>query len=98
MNVYDSHLWCFNDHKSSNRFYVAWRKTIRQIWHIDKRTHNALLLTINNCLLIDLLLEKQSIKFIWNLFNSSHELHKSIIRGSFYNKGSFIAENIRYFI
>ena len=29
MNVYGSQLWCFNDHKSSNGFYVAWRKTIR---------------------------------------------------------------------
>ena len=49
MNVYGSQLWCFNDNKSINRFYVAWRKTIRQIWHIAKRTHNSLLHTINNC-------------------------------------------------
>ena len=60
--------------------------------------HNSLLHTINNCLPIDLLLEKRCIKFIWNLFNSAYELHKSIIRGSFYNKGSSIAENIRYFM
>ena len=45
-----------------------------------------------------MLLVKQCIKFIWNLFNSSHELHKSIIRGSFYNKGSSITETIRYFM
>ena len=32
--------------------------------------------TINNCLPIDLQLEKRCIKFIWNLFNSSHELHE----------------------
>ena len=38
MTVYGSQLWCFNDHKSINRFYVACRKTIRRIWHIDKRT------------------------------------------------------------
>ena len=88
MNVYGSQLWCFNDHKSINRFYVAWRNTIRRIWHIDKRMHNSLLHTINNCLPIDLLLEKRCIKFIWNLCNSAYELHKSIIRGSFYNKGS----------
>ena len=74
-----SQLWCFNDHhKSINRFYVAWRKTIRRIWHIHKRTHNSLFHTINNCLPIDLLLGKRCIKFILNLFNSSRELHKSI--------------------
>ena len=66
MNAYDSQLWCFNDHKSINRFYVAWRKTIRRIWHIDKRTQNSLLPTIDNCLPIDLLLEKRCIAFIWN--------------------------------
>ena len=26
MNVHGSQLWCFNDNKSINRFYVAWRK------------------------------------------------------------------------
>ena len=81
-----------------NKFYVAWRKTIRRIWYIDKRTHNSLLHTINNCLPIDLILEKRYFKLIWSLFNSSHELHKSIIRGSLYNKGLSIAENIRYFM
>ena len=96
MNVYGSQLWCFNDHKSINRFYVARRKTIRRIWHIDKSA--TWLHTINKCLPIDLLLEKRCIKFIWNLFNSAYELHKSIIRGSFYNRGSSIAENIRYFM
>ena len=33
---------------------------------------------------------------IWNLFNSSHELHKTIVKSCFYNKGSTLAENIRY--
>ena len=98
MNVYGSQLLCFNEHKSIIRFYVVWRKTIRRIWHIDKRTHNSFLHTINNCLPIDMLLEKRCIKFILNLLNSSHELHTSIIRGSFCNKGSSIAENIRYFM
>ena len=38
MNVYGSQLWCFNDYKSVERFYIAWRKTIRRIWRIDKIT------------------------------------------------------------
>ena len=32
----------------------------------------------------------------WNLYNSSHELHKTIVKNCFYNKGSTLAENIRY--
>ena len=69
MNVYGSQLWCFNDHKSINRFYVAWRKTIRRIWHIDKRTHNSLLHIINNCLPIDLLLENDVLTALMNYIN-----------------------------
>ena len=96
MNVYGSQLWCFNDYKSVERFYIAWRKTIRRIWRLDKRTHNVLINLINRCLPINLILEKKCVKYIWNLFNSSHELHKTIVGNCFYNKGSTLAENIRY--
>ena len=58
MNVYGSQLWSYNDFRAVERFYTAWRKTIRRIWHIDKRTHILLIHTINDCLPISLLLEK----------------------------------------
>ena len=81
---------------SVERFYVAWRKTIRRIWKLDNRTHNALINLINGCLPVNLILEKRCIKFIWNRFNSRYELHKSVVKYSFYNGGSTLAENIRY--
>ena len=80
MNVYGSQLWCFNDYKSVERFHIAWRKTIRRIWRIDKRTHNVLTNLINGCLPINLMLEKRCITFIWNFFNSTHELHKLFLQ------------------
>ena len=40
MNVYESHLWRLNN-KSVESSIVAWRKTIRRIWRLDNRTHNA---------------------------------------------------------
>ena len=86
----------FNDYKSVERFYIAWRKTIRRIWRIDKRTHNVLTNLINGCLPINLMLEKRWIKFIWNFFNCTHELHKTVAINCFYNQGSTLAENIRY--
>ena len=98
MNVYGSQLWSYNDFRAVERFYTAWRKTIRRIWRIDKITHNLLIHAINNCLPISLLLEKRCIKFIWNLFNSPYAIHKSVVNGSFHNKGSTISENIRYFM
>ena len=79
MNVYGSQLWCFNNYKSVERFYITWRKTIRRIWPLDKITHNVLINFINRCSPINLILEKRCIKYIWNLFNSSHELHKTIV-------------------
>ena len=95
MNVYGSQLWRLNN-KSVERFYVAWRKSIRRIWRLDNRTHNALINLINGCLPVNLMLEKRCIKFICNLFNSPYELHKSVVKYSFYNGGSTLAENIRY--
>ena len=96
MNVYRSQLWRLNN-KSVKRFYGAWRKTIRRIWRLDNRTHNSLINLINGCLPVNLKLEKRCIKFIWNLFNTSpYELHTSVVKYSFYNGGSTLAENIRY--
>ena len=64
MNVYGSQLWCFNNYKSVERFYIAKRKTIKRIWPLDKRTHNLLINLINRCLPINLILEKICIKYI----------------------------------
>ena len=60
MNVYGSQFWRLNN-KSAERFYVAWRKTIRRIWRLDNRTHNALINLINGCLPVNLMLEKRCI-------------------------------------
>ena len=48
MNVYGSQLWSYNDFRAVESFYTAWRKTIRRIWRIDKRTHILLILAIKN--------------------------------------------------
>ena len=78
MNVYGALLWCFNDYKSVERVYIAWRKTIKIIWRLDKRAHNVFTNLINGCLPINLMLEKRCIKLVWNFFNSSHKLHKAV--------------------
>ena len=72
MNVYGSQLWCFNDYKSVERFYIAWRKTIRRIWRLDKRTHNVLINLINRCLPINLILEKKDVLSIYGIFSIVH--------------------------
>ena len=98
MYNYGSPLWCFNDYKSVERFYIAWRKTIRRIWRIDKRTHNVLTSLINRCVPINLMLEKRCIKSIWK-FSTAHMNYIKLYQLSvFYNQGSTLTENIRYFM
>ena len=80
MNVYGSQLWCFNNYKSVERFYIAWRETIRRIWRLDTITNNVLINLINRGLPINMILENKCIKYIWNLYNSSHKLHKTIVK------------------
>ena len=44
------------------------------------------------------MLETRCIKFIWNVFNSAHELHKAVAINCIYKLGPTLAEHIRYFI
>ncbi len=96
MNVYGCQLWQYNKHKCLEPLFVAWRKTIRRIWKINYRTHNNLLHHINNCLPIDIQLEKRCIKYIWNLINSEHKMYNRIVGYSLNNRNTIIGENVRY--
>ena len=44
------------------------------------------------------MLETRCIKFIWNVLNSAHELHKAVAIICIYKLGSTLAEHIRYFM
>ena len=95
MNVYGCQIWSYNI-KYVNKLYTAWRKAIRRIWEIDYRTHNKLLHGINDCIPIDITLEKRCIKFTWSLMNSKHTLYNSIVKYSLYNASTVTGENICY--
>lgn len=98
MNIYSSQLWQYNKFNCVNSFYVSWRKCIRRVWKLNSRTHSNLLHHINDCLPIDILLEKRCIKFLWNLINSNYLLHSKIAKYSLSNCDTKIGENIRYFM
>ena len=85
MNLYSCQTWRFNNKKHLKAIHVAWRKCIRRIWKLNSKTHNDLLHHINNCLPIEILLEKRCIKFIYKLINSEHSLHSRIALYSLYN-------------
>ena len=96
MNLYSCQTWRFNNKKHLKAIHVAWRKCIRRIWKLNSKTHNDLLHHINNCLPIEILLEKWCIKFIYNIINSEHSLHSRIALYSLYNGDTTLGENIRY--
>ena len=98
MNLYSCQTWRFNNKKHLKAIHVAWRKCIRRIWKLNSKTHNDLLHHINNCLPIEILLEKRCIKFIYNIINSEHSLHSRIALYSLYNGDTTLGENIRYFM
>ena len=70
MNLYSCQTLRFNNKKHLKAIHVAWRKCIRRIWKLNSITHNDLLHNINNCLPIEILLEKWCIKFNYNIINS----------------------------
>ena len=95
MNIYGSQIWKLYNNEV-NIFYTAWRKAIRQIHKLPYRTHTILINHIIQCYLIDIILEKRCIKFIWGLMNSEHILFNNIIKFSLFNMSTTIDENIKY--
>ena len=98
MNLYGSQLFRYNDIKSMELLYVTWRKSIRKIWKISPRSHCNLLYHINSCDLIDNIMEKCCIKFIWNLMNSDTILFDRTVKHSLSMSSTTLGENIRYFM
>ena len=80
--------------KKHLEYEKAWRKCIRGFWKLNSNSQNDLLHHINNCLPIDILLEKRCIKFIYNIINSEHSLHSRIALYSLYNGDTTLGEHI----
>ena len=49
VHVYGSPLWRYNNYYNIEHFSLSWRKSIRRLWKIPYRTHNALLHHLNKC-------------------------------------------------
>ena len=98
MSIYGSQLWKFNRFSNVNKFYIAWRKTVRRMWKVNSCTHNVLINKINRCAPIDVILEKRCIKFLWSLLNSRYALYRKIVKMSFTNMNSAISENVKFFM
>ena len=96
MDLCASSLCNFRKHDDVEELYVAWRKVIRRLWKLPNTNHCNLLHTINNCLPIDVILEKRCAKFVWSCINSKNNIVKSISTSATSNPFSDFADNYKY--
>ena len=95
LDLYGSQLWNYSGIDVQS-FYVAWRKTIRRLWKLPNTTHCSLLPSINDCILIDIVLEQRCAKFIWSCLNSYNTIIKTTALSAISSGGSTFGDNYRY--
>ena len=69
-------------------FYVLsteWRKAIRRVWKIPRRTHSRYLPHIAQTLPIDVILQQNFIKYFYNVLASHNSLVSVIFRNALCN-------------
>ena len=85
MPLYGCPLWDYSD-KSICKLYVAWRKAVRSILRLPRRTHCSLLNEICSDLSIDDQLYSRFVNFFQSLLYNTNELTnmcaKLALRGS----------------
>ena len=69
MSLYGVLFWNLGS-KNTARFYVTWRKCVRQLMNLPFRTHSRFLLVLCEDIPIDYQLFKRVNKIIWNLRRS----------------------------
>ena len=91
MNVYGSELFNYNNNNVT-KLYTAWRKSIRQVFNIDYRTHNFIVYGIAGN--VEIKFHKKLAKFIFNMIHSENQFVTKILMHLFKTSSS-IAENYR---
>ena len=74
--------------------YIAWRKVIRRIYRLPKRTHNFITMK----LYIETRLDRRLAKFVFTMINNNNDVVKSITRFKLFSPSSVLAENYRYLL
>ena len=85
MSCYGSQLWDYSS-KEVDKFFVAWRKAIRLLWKLPRKTHCVLLPLISCDLPIELQMHRRFFKYIHKVINSKNSVvnmyGKLILEGS----------------
>ena len=95
LDIYGSQLWNFGGIIVQS-FFVALRKSIRRLWKLPNTTHCLLLPHINDCILIEFVLEQRCAKFIWSCPNSSITIIQTIAISVISSGNSTFGDNNKY--
>ena len=95
MSVYGSQLWDFSS-RHCEKFYTAWRKSIRTLLDVPYRTHSALLPLLVDDLPVDMQLHKRFLKFFFSCVHSSNEVISMCSFLALRGSGSNAAKSIEF--
>ena len=93
MSLYGCQLWDFQS-KVTNKFYVAWRKSVRRILGVPYTTHCNLLHYIAEDKDLKVQLYSRFIKFIQTLYNSNNKLSNICVTLALAGSTSHVSNNI----
>ena len=93
MPLYGCPLWDLS-HKSIERFYVSWRKSIRFVLGLPRNTHCALLPEICSDINVNEQLNIRFAKFIKSLYNSNNQLSRLCAQIAINGSSSNVSNNI----
>ncbi len=95
MSLYGCSLWDLSS-KHVDRFYVAWRKSIRRLLLLPARTHNALLPIICNDKSVDAQVHSRFVSFMCAVLNSSNQCVRICGQLSLGGSRSNVCNSINY--
>ena len=93
MPLYGCPLWDYTG-KSMNKFYVAWRKSIRRLFNIPRTTHCVLLNEICDDIPVHEQLHSRFINFYKSLLNSSNAITNTCAKLALHGSNSVVSNNI----
>ena len=95
MNVYGSELFNYINNNVT-KLYTAWRKSIRQVFNIDYRTHNFIVYGIAGN--VEIKFHKKLAKFIFNMIHSENQFVSKILMHLFKTSSSMICRKLQVII
>lgn len=94
---YGSSIWNLSG-KYTSLFYTAWRKSIRRILNIPRKTHCNILPTIADCMHIETQLLCRFTKFITNGMSNNNTSLKLLLTVAINGSRSTISKNVNYLL